>query len=190
MGLLLNSSTPLSLWQNIIHEAERSCRTPLQTELEAYLVFLMVRFTNRPEMVKQIMATEFITGLNLGPHHKQTVLQQVGDKCLIYTGLFPHRAEKKLVKISYFVNLGQSAYLNISNNTNDIYGLLSKHFVALMDILQSLRLVANHSLDLLPLEAYELWMDTGSKRALSILKEYTTDKNPNMINLQEKLPNR
>jgi hypothetical protein len=43
-----------------------------------------------------------------------------------------------------------------------------------MDVLQSIRLYSKDSLDLLPIQAYELWTETNSKRALSVLKQYTS----------------
>lgn len=175
MSLLLNSSTSISLWQEIIHDAEASCSVRLHEELESYLIFLMMRFTNQPDIVKQIMATDFLKGLKLTKNQKLYHLQEVGDKCLIYSGLFPKNAEKRHVKISYFVNLGQSAYSIISYKHNDLYALLANHFVTLMDILQAIRQHSKHYPDLLPFEAYDLWTDTGSRRALSVLKNYTKD---------------
>ena len=96
-------------------------------------------------------------------------MKEVGDHCLLFAGLFPRAAEKRLVKISYFVGLGQGAYSTISQCTDDLYGLLALQFVVLTDVLQSIR----QGYDLLPLEAYEQWNDTGSQRALRILQEYT-----------------
>src|SRR5689334_12548053 len=121
MGLLLNSTTPLALWFEIIHEAEAVCQTVLKEELESYLVFLLMRFTTRPEMVKRILGTDFLAGLNRPIHQQQVALQRVGDNCLIYTGLFPSHAASRHVKVSYFVNLGQSAYSVISHNQEDLY---------------------------------------------------------------------
>jgi hypothetical protein len=170
---LLISSTPLALWHEIIHDAESNCAITLKQELESYLVFLLMRYSNQPDLIKKIMASEFLKGANLGSHQRQIVLQGVGDGCLIFSGLFPKIAEKRLVKISYFVNLGQTAYSNISQTHNDLYGLLAKHFVPLMDILQSIRRYANEYPDLLPLQAYDLWNETGSQQALKTLKQYT-----------------
>lgn len=170
MKLLINS-TSLALWYDIIHDAEASCAIDLKEEIEAYLVFLMIRYTTRPDIAKQIMATDYLYSLGLlQPEARELGLQAVGDKCLIYTGLFPALAEKRLVKISYYVKLGQAAYGNISKNASDIYGMLAKDFVPLMDIIQSLRQYNYSFPDLLPLQAYDLWNETGSKRALSVLK--------------------
>lgn len=170
---LLVSSTPVALWHEIIHDAETSCSINLKQELESYLVFLLMRYSNQPHIIKKIMAIDFLHGLNSRAHQRHLVLQEVGDGCLIFSGLFPKIADKKLVKISYFVNLGQAAYANISKAHNDLYELLAQHFVPLMDILQSIRHYADDYPDLLPLQAYDLWNETGSKRALKTLKQFT-----------------
>ena len=172
MKLLVNS-TPTSLWYQIIHEAEAACEIPLEAEVESYLVFLMMRYTSKPEIARHIMATDFLKAYGSGPHQRQLVLQEVGDKCLLFSGLFPGIAEKRLVKVSYFVNLGQSSYATLSKTENDLYCSLSNQFVALMDVLQSLRQYSDQFPGMLPLQAYELWVETGSQRALSALKQYT-----------------
>jgi hypothetical protein len=173
MDLLLNS-TPVALWHRIIHDAETSCDINLNEELEAYLVFLLVRYTTKPEIIKQIMASEFLNSFKLSPKQRGQALQEVGDKCLLFSGLFPSLSEKRFVKIGYFVNLGQSAYAAVSSTHNDLYYSLAHQFVPLMDILQSVRLYSKKCLDLLPLQAYELWNETGSQRALNVLKQYTS----------------
>lgn len=168
---LLHQPQSVQLWHDLITDAEKICDISLKEEVESYLVFLLIRYIASPDVVKQIIATEFLKCAQLSPSMRELAFQNVGDKCLIMSGFFPSLAKKRLVKISYFVRLGQSSYATISKTRNDIYGLLARQFVPLMDILQS---VKNH--DLLPLDAYELWHETGSKRALALLKEYTAHK--------------
>jgi hypothetical protein len=170
---LLQSSTSIALWHEIIHEAEAACTISLKEEVEAYLVFMLARYVNKPEIVKHIIANEFLEGLKYSPHHRATTMQEIGDKCLIFSGLFPHMADKRLVKISYFVNIGQSAYETVSKTSTDIYGMLARQFVSLMDILQAIRRYTKEISDLLPLQAYELWDDVNSQRALRILGQHT-----------------
>jgi hypothetical protein len=169
---LLLGSTPTALWQGIIHEAEMQCTIKLREEIESYLVFLLMRYMDKPQLLHHIMATEFMGALQENRRKQQILFQEVGDKCLLFSGLFPQIAEKRFVKISYFVEMGQSAYFTLSKKSNDLYGMLSKQFVPLMDILQSIRSSENFT-DLMPLEAYELWNDTGSQRAFYRLKTYT-----------------
>lgn len=171
---VLHNSTTTALWHDIIREAETQCNIQLKEELQSYLVFLMMRYTSRPDIANHVVAIDFLSGLGYKLSQKQQALQEVGDKCLIYSGLFPKRAQKRLVQLSYFVNLGQSSYANVSRIHNDLYARLAMQFVSLMDVLQALRVYSGKYPDLLPLEAYDLWNETGSQRALNVLKKYTS----------------
>lgn len=172
MKLLLNS-TPVALWYDIIHDAEMACSINLSHELESYLVFLLLRYSNKPELLRHIIATEFLKGAKLTANTRQIALQEVGDKCLLFSGLFPQIAERRLVKISYYVNMGQTAYDAISLCHNDIYDLLSTQFVTMMDVLQTVRCSSKTIPDLLPIQAYDLWNETDSKRAFKLVKNYS-----------------
>jgi hypothetical protein len=165
MNLLTNDNA-LILWRDTVKEAEDQCSILLKQELENYLVTLLAQYSRKPEIAKQVFATAFLEAQHA---HDNYSLQQMGDQCLLFAGLFPRAAEGKLVKVSYFVDLGRSAYTSISIKTNDLFSSLAFQFVMLMDILQSIRPQPN----LLPLEAYEQWNELGSQRALRILQEYT-----------------
>lgn len=168
MNLLTNPSS-LELWKEIVKGAEDKCSVSLDEELEAYLTVLLARYTNKPEVVKQILADAFLEALQQRARERDYSLQAVGDQCLIFAGLFPKAAERKNVTIGYFVDIGRSAYSSVSRSNNDLYGLLSVQFVVLMDVLQSI----NPNSHLLPIEAYDQWSEVGSERALRILQNYT-----------------
>ncbi len=170
---ILTNVTSTALWHDVVHEAEESCAVILKEEIESYLVFLLMRHVNKPELVKHIVALEFLEGMKLTAAQRELALREVGDTCLLFAGLFPSIAEKRLVRLSYFVRMGQAAYVGISRKRNDLYSHLSHEFVPLMDILQSIRQYTQKHPDLLPLQAYELWNDTGSQRALNVLRQYT-----------------
>ena len=168
---------PTNQWQNLVSEASKVCQISLSEDLESYLVFLLMRFTNSPQMAQNIMALEFLQSLNKLGSQKSQALRDVGDQCLLYSGLFPGRAKRRLVRVSYYVNIGKSAYLSLSNQgrytDNNLFADLSAKFVQLMDILQSMREVDNSSGALDVMQAAEVWHDTGSDHALNILKKFT-----------------
>ena len=166
---VLTSSSSIQLWQDVIKDAKDHCAITLGTELESYLVWLLYRYTTKPDMVRKVVATAFLEAVQLQQRQRIASLQLVGDHCLIYTGLFPHAQLRRAVKINYFVALGRAAYMGISSKKNDLYDELSMQFVPLMDVLQSIR----PEPDLLPLEAYDQWKELGSQRALKILRSYT-----------------
>lgn len=166
---LFTSPNNLVLWQDVVKHASNRCDVNLQQELEIYLSILLARYTNKPEVAKKILAQAFLEALQKRAQQREISMQDVGDQCLLFAGLFPRSAEKKHVKISYFVEMGRTAYLSISKVTNDLYDTLALHFVVLMDVLQSI----GPTPLLLPLEAYDQWHEVGSQRALKILQEYT-----------------
>lgn len=168
MALLINRN-PVVLWHDALKLAEDRCSIALNEEVETYLISLLIRYTNKPEVAQQIFAKAYLEAMQLRENERQVSLQQVGDQCLLFAGFFPEAAHRKHVKIRYFVDLGRSAYSAISKSADDLHWLLALKFVSLMDVLQSIR---PHS-ELLPLAAYEQWEELGSQRALQILKEYT-----------------
>jgi hypothetical protein len=155
-----------SLWRNTVQEAEHQCAISLKQELEAYLISLLVNYSKRPALAKQVFAFAL---LEAQASHDELALQQTGDQCLLFAGLFPKNVERKLVKISYLVDMGRFAYTTLSHRTDDLFSHLAGQFVTLMDVLQSIRAEST----LLPLEAYEQWQELGSQRALRILQSYT-----------------
>lgn len=178
MNKLILEPTITSQWHSLILEAEQLCSLHLTEDLESYLVFLLSRFVNQPQLANSILGVDFLESLHKAGRVQQEHLREVGDKCLLFAGLFPNNAVKKHVKISYFVDLGKNAYGTLADLSREqiaeLYAALQGDFVSLMDVLQATREVAGQSPQLLPLEAIELWQATGSQHALKIARDYHT----------------
>ena len=160
-------------WVTLVSEAEAAAAQRLDEDMESYLVFLLIRFTERPELAASVLGLDYLHSMQLSGHLAQDQLRDVGDKCLLYSGLFPERATRRRVQVSYFVDLGRGAYQQLAgrlgSSTAELYQRLAATFVSLMDILQAMRELGQPSrLD--PLSAYELWRDTGSAQALKTLR--------------------
>ena len=181
MQSLLLHPTPTAQWRAIVHEAQAAADRHLDENLESYLVFLLMRFTDRPEMVNAVLALEFLSGMASLGSLRQERLRDVGDQCLIYSGLFPRQAERRCVNLGYFVGMGRTAYQQLSDvmrhQHSELFGQLAQAFVALMDVLQMIRELGEGrpSLDLL--RAMESWSATGSRYALHVLQG-ATDATP------------
>ena len=174
MGRLILEPTSQAQWQTLVHEAQTACHRNLDETLESYLVFLLMRFADRPECTARIMAEEYLQSQQLRGSHREERLRDVGDHCLLFSGLFPRLAERRLVRISYFVNIGRSSYRQLSDVVDrqraSLYGHLSDAFIVLMDILHAMRELGGQSL-LTPIQAMELWQETGSRRCLQQLSD-------------------
>ena len=178
MSHLEMEKTATQQWQALVKEAEELNGVLLNEELESYLVFLLMRYMQQPDLASQVMALEYLTGSQSQGSERQERMRNVGDQCLLYSGLFPHRAQRRHVKISYYVNLGQTAYQNLSELTQAalarMYDNLARSFVVLMDTLLAMRNLDQNQLQLEPIVAYELWQDTRSQQAQQMLSQSGT----------------
>lgn len=130
MQEIIIQPTSLAQWHQLIEEAQCSRDLNLPEELESYLVYLLMRFTDKTQFAQSVLAIDFLQGKRP---------QEVGDKCLLLSGLFPKSAQRKNVGEHYFVNLGQCAYEHSGLSGSDLCTLLSEEFLALMHVLRATR---------------------------------------------------
>lgn len=178
MNRIVTEPTATAQWHDLVHEAEEIARLTLSETLESYLIFTLMRFTQRPQLLHNIMALEFLNALNERRTRRHDNLRDVGDQCLLFAGLFPHNARRRLVRIGYFVKLGRSAYQQIHDDQQHsafkLYGQLASDFIAMMDVLLAMRRINPGNNGLAPLEAFELWEETGSQQARAALAQNTS----------------
>lgn len=177
MAELVLHPTSLAQWYELVNEAEGFIGNRLQIDLENYLVLMLQRFSNKPDMVSSVLALDFLQSLEKLGSERLELLRDVADKCLIFSGLFPGRAEKRRVSVSYFVDVGRQAYSYLSSLQREslmmqLYAELRDYFVYIMDILFSMRELSGEKSDLTLLQAEDLWRKTGSRYALTILKRH------------------
>ena len=100
-------------------------------------------------------------------------MRDIGDQCLLVSGLFPQSAEKRQVSVDYYVDLGRSAYQHIGSVTQkgiaELYQQLAESFILLMDLLQTIRQYSTPALQ--PIAAMELWQQTGSRAAYNQISD-------------------
>jgi hypothetical protein len=176
MRRILDQPGNISQWQALVAEAEALSGVQLDEDLESYLVFTLMRYLRRPEMTQRILALDFLEAFQQSHPQRNEALRDVGDQCLLFSGLFPRRAERRRVRVSYYVKLGRSAYQNLADSlskTADLFAHLAEEFIAAMDTLQAIRVLGQQTTGLLPAQAYELWQDTASRQAYAELMRQT-----------------
>ena len=166
-------ATATSQWRDLVKEAMDYNGVSLDEELESYLVFLLMRYMQETTLTSKVMALEYLRGQQSSGSQRNECMRDVGDQCLLFSGLYPQLAQRRLVKISYYVKMGRSAYASLSGLTQsaiaNMYSHLAESFVLLMDTLQAMRCMNDASMQLEPLLAYELWQDTQSQQARRVL---------------------
>lgn len=145
MGIFCPEPTTIAEWQALVAEAEVKTGYEFDETLESYLVITLDHYTKKEELITSVIATEFLESTSIATPRDGGQLRGVGDQCLILSGLFPERALQKNVSLTYFIGMGQQAYLALTNvrlkETFDpeLYEKLSYSFVGLMDLLNAMR---------------------------------------------------
>ena len=143
MKQLILHPTDISQWHALVNEAQAATRLILTESTESYLVFLLMRFSQVTKLTESIVALDFLESMHRPRPLQMQLMRDVGDKSLLFCGLFPGIAERRHVSLNYFFELGQAAYLTLGEleekESAELYFQLSKQFATLQQILQSMR---------------------------------------------------
>lgn len=143
MKQLILHPTDTSQWHALVNEAQASTRLVLNENTESYLVFLLMRFAQTTRLLESVVAVDFLDSMHSTGRRQIEMLRDVGDKSLLLCGLFPGMAEKHHVKLNYFSDMGQAAYLTAGelqeSGSAELYFQLSNQFITMQQILQAMR---------------------------------------------------
>ena len=185
---LIVEDTEIAHWHSLVRQAEQEYGCYLDESMESYLVFTLMRFMKNQDLATQAVALDYLRAHGLPKSLRLDQLRNIGDQCLLLSGLYPKRAERRLVRVSYYVNIGRSAYQHISEGMQqaaaELYRQLAEAFVMLMDLLQTIR--EFNSPVLQPLQTLELWSDTGSLGAYNRMDGASLPLHEGLINTKSR----
>lgn len=143
MSTLILHPTDLSQWHAFVNEAQASTQLILNENTESYLVFLLMRFSQKSQLMDSILAMDFLHAQHTSSRKQIEFLRDLGDKSLLFCGLFPGMASRRHVSIDYFKDMGRSAYLTLSElqaaDLGVLYSQLSDQFDEMQRVLQAMR---------------------------------------------------
>ena len=142
MNKLILHPTDTSQWHALVNEAQALTRLVLNESTESYLVFLLMRFSQSTQLIESVIAMDFLESMHAPGRRQIDLLRAVGDKSLLFCGLFPGMAMKRHVRLDYFSEMGQAAYLSVGelqeSESADLYFQLSAQFITMQHILQAM----------------------------------------------------
>jgi hypothetical protein len=139
----LRHGTAAELWQALIRDAETRSHIPLDETQESYLVFVLLRHQNDPDLLARVQALDWLQAQELVGQVRADALRDVGDRCLLIAGLFPTLAQRRRVSIDYFLTLGHGAYRELAalcrNAYAELFAQLARHYEQLVQVLRGVR---------------------------------------------------
>ena len=145
--LICTEFTGQSGWHLLVSEAVEKSGYVFDDHLQNYLVMTLDHFMEYSDLAGDIIAIDFLEGIQIKDSTiGQQKLRKVGDQCLLISGLFPERLQKRNVSLGYYIHAGQHAYWLISQQPKsgsldrELFYELSEQFTGLMDVLGHIRL--------------------------------------------------
>ena len=105
-------------------------------------------------------------------------LRRLGDVSLFIAGVFSGSLARSPVDVDYYINMGETAYHSLADSVQAcvrsrafaaVFAELAEKFQPLVDVLGEVAEPGKSDADVLRL--YEIWLRTGSTRALKALRE-------------------
>jgi hypothetical protein len=166
MTRILTHPSQTALWHELVREGEQRVGRELGEERENYLVMTLMRHIDDAPLPHRVMAFELLEALQRNGRQRQQDLRDVGDRCLLISGLYPELAQRRRVQLAYFMDLGRGAYARLAQEVSAalaaLYGELANTFAELVRVLFALREFSGAVPALAPLDRYVLALDAHS----------------------------
>lgn len=171
---------PTQFFHEMVVEAQERQRLKLTENVEFYIVNLLcahlrISESNDSNDSNDCLALILKKALE-SPHPEKIALyKKLADTALYFSGFFQEYFNRKSFDIKYYVNMGESAYNELSNllkgkNTyqatmSTIYSEMSKNFTTAVDILLDIsEQTSNPKQSRSLLSIYDAWLNTASTK--------------------------
>jgi hypothetical protein len=181
---LVREETPMEFFREQLERAMEHQKVSTSAFTEFYLVNLLVSCVRgeplpppEPGYDEMPLALLYARALEASRADRARLLRAMGDTALFVSGFFADSLGRKLVDLAYYRSMGGHAYsCLVREGQADVYGPtvfreLAGRFTEFADLLaevsESSRVSTNRSI----LALYERWIQTGSRRAATLLAE-------------------
>ena len=181
---LVREESPMEFFREQLERAMEHQKVSTSAFTEFYLVNLLVSCvrgeplpTPEPGYDETPLALLYARALEASRAERARLLRTMGDTALFVSGFFADSLGRKLVDLAYYRSMGGHAYSCLGREEpSEAYGPrvfleLADRFTEFADLLaevsESSRFSTNRSI----LALYERWIQTGSRRAATLLAE-------------------
>jgi hypothetical protein len=112
--MLATGRTSMELWVDLLKEGQKRANIALSEMEEGYTIAMLERHTRNANLIGITLATEYLESQSKSRTERQGILSSVADIGLILAGLFPERAKRKNVPVSYFTGMSQICFFELS----------------------------------------------------------------------------
>lgn len=133
----------------LVEEAQNAQKVSLNLLTQNYVADLMRYYlvsdhlfvtSESGKKTQPTLAEQYLKAQNSDARERIELLKRTGDQALYVSGFFGQSLTRKVVDVDYYVNMGSSAYTQLSYcireaTFTDLYSEISQRFVTLVDLL-------------------------------------------------------
>jgi hypothetical protein len=164
-------STVESFFRDEVDRALRAEGISAGTLVEHYLVQLLAAYAAHP-IADAPLALKMLAAVEATPRERRVQLREIGDTSLYVSGFWSESLEAKPVDVSYYIELGGSAYGELARGAlgwladpfGDVFGELATKFPRFVEVLAIVsRRTARRAGNQDVLQLYRRWQRTRSR---------------------------
>lgn len=146
MKIIIQPTTTAE-WYTLLKESQSHVGLFFDDHVEHYLILTLDTFVTEKIDNEIPLAIEFLNSISVGNMHTNQKLRKIADRCLILAGLFPKHAENIDVSSTYFIDMGQQAYLTLADRAHvktdpQLFYKLGFQFIDITSVLNTMRVLS------------------------------------------------
>jgi len=162
-------------WYNLLNRAQADTNHYFEKHIERYIADML--FRSGCDADGTLISAAHAGGLDWSPARENRLirLQGAAEKCLVTAGFFPEHANYAGLSLMHFIDAGRSAYRDLDDALPDsaVYGYINRHFVNIVDVLQTIGELSGVCRPIDLIQACELWQHAGSRFAYELVRRKT-----------------
>ncbi len=183
MSALVRDETPMEFFREQLEKAMEHQKVSTSAFTEYYLVNLLSACVHgdlppaEPGFDETPLAVLYIRAVQSSRAERTRLLRAMGDTALFVSGFFADSLSRGLVDLGYYKAMGGQAYARLSREDSargvgsTVFSELSGRFCELADVLAEVSEASHLSTNQSVVRLYERWVQTGSRRAATLLAE-------------------
>jgi hypothetical protein len=183
MSELVRDETPMEFFREQLEKAMEHQRVSTSAFTEYYLVNLLSACVHgdlppsEPGFDETPLAVLYIRAVQSSRAERTRLLRAMGDTALFVSGFFTDSLSRGLVDLGYYKAMGGQAYARLSREDSalgvgaTVFSELSGRFCEFADVLAEVSEASHLSTNQSVVRLYERWVQTGSRRAATLLAE-------------------
>jgi hypothetical protein len=181
MSELVKDETPMEFFREQLEKAMEHQKVSTSAFTEYYLVNLLSACVHgdlppaEPGFDETPLAVLYIRAVQSSRAERTRLLRAMGDTALFVSGFFADSLSRGLVDLGYYKAMGGHAYARLSREDRSVgatvFSELSGRFAEFADVLAEVSEASHLSTNQSVVRLYERWVQTGSRRAATLLAE-------------------